>query len=340
MKLSNGSGSARVMQGAHRVAAKGRVYWYAWRGGPQVWAGAAGAEEAAAEEIFEGWRDVVRGRAAKGTVARLVADYRGSPEFASLAASTRSLYHGFLDQIAARFGPMSLDEFNGRVGRAGIRDWRTSVTPRTADQVRSIIGAMATWARQTDQAERDFYPTADMRGLYSAPPQRSWTRAEIDRAMAGLPPHLSRVVALALNTGLRRSDLCAITWAAIDWDAGVMRWHTTKGRKFRRLAVIDLTPALRWALERCPRGEAVTVLTNSRGRPWKPTGLATSLDKALDALQIEGRLHGLRRAAATHLAAQGLSSREIARRLGWSEAEAEAMTATYVDEEERLAHGS
>jgi integrase len=279
----------------------------------------------------------VRQRPAKGTVARLVIEYRSSPEFAGLAPSTRNLYRAFLDRIGKRFGRMSLDEFNGKEGRAGIRAWRNEdgVTPRTADQVLTVIGAMATWARQADKAERDFYPTVDMPQRYVAPPQEAWSKEDVDRAMTGLPPHLSRVVALCLNTGLRRADLCALTWSAIDWDAGVIRWHTSKGRKKRRVAVIDLTEPLLMALKRCPRGDAVTVLTNSYGLPWKPTGLATSMDKALTRLGIEGRLHGLRRTAATHLAAQGMSSREIARRLGWSETEAEAMTATYVDEEAR-----
>lgn len=333
MRLDGKSGSARVLQGAHRVKAKGRVYWYAERGGRQIWAGRIEDEADAEEEIVEAFLDLRRGRPAKGTVARLVGDYRGSVEFAGLAASTRALYHGFLDRIEARFGGLGIEEFNGRKGRAGIRDWRTEVTPRTADTIRTVIGALARWARQTDRAERDFYPCADMATRYSAPPQSAWPKEDIDKAMTHLPPHLSRVIGLAVNTGLRRTDLCEITWSAVDWDAGVIRWHTSKGRKKRRLAVIDLTPALRMALKRCPRGGAVTVLTNSYGHPWKPTGLSSSLDKALAALGIEGRLHGLRRAAATHLAAQGLSSREIARRLGWSEAEAEAMTATYVDEE-------
>lgn len=334
MRLGDKSGSARVLTGAHRVKARGRVYWYAFRGGPQIWAGRLEDEEAAIDEITEAFLDLRRGRAAHGTVARLVSDFRTSVEFAGLARSTQALYHGFLDRIEARFGAMGLAEFNGVKGRAEIRAWRASSTPRTADQIRTVIGALARHARQTDRADRDFHPCADMPTRYVAPPQSAWPREDIDTAMTHLPPHLSRVVALALNTGLRRTDLCALTWSAVDWDAGVIRWHTSKGKKRRRLAVIDITPALRMALKRCERSDAVTVLTNSYGRPWKPTGLATSMDKALAKLGIERRLHGLRRAAATHLAAQGLSSREIVRRLGWSEAEAEAMTATYVDEEQ------
>jgi hypothetical protein len=49
----------------------------------------------------------------------------------------------------------------------------------------------------------------------------------------------------------------------------------------------------------------------------------------LTPLGITARLHGLRRLAATRLAQQGKSSRQ----LGWSEPEAEAMAAVYIDDE-------
>jgi integrase len=95
---------------------------------------------------------------------------------------------------------------------------------------------------------------------------------------------------------------------------------------------MSLTPALRAALRRCDR-TALTVLTTSAGRPWTPDGLANSMALALKRLGIPHRLHGLRRSAALQLARQGLSSLQIARQLGWSESEAEAMSALYVDAE-------
>lgn len=339
--------SGKKLVRAHRVVLKGRdrVYWYAWRGGPQIWASAIADEDL--DAIAVAYDEEVNERAARGTVARLVQDYRRSPEFLALAPSTRILYGDFLDRLADKAGALSIDEFNGKEGRERIRDWRGDVSPRTADQVRAVIGALSTWARQNDQADRDFRPVADMPALYTAPPQHVWTRDDVGNAMTKLPPHLSNVVALALNTGLRRGDLCAVTWASVDRDAGLLKWYTGKGAKHRRQAMIPLTGALRMTLDRCkaftprprskkrpkPPPEAVTILTNVYGLPWKPTGLSSSMDKALADIGVTGTLHGLRRASATHLAAQGLTSRQIARQLGWSEAEAEAMSAIYVDEE-------
>lgn len=331
-----------AMPGAHRIEHKrrGRVYWYARRGGPQIWSGATGEEIAAADQIQEAYRDEVMQRPAGGTIARLIMDYRKSAQFAGLARSTRALYHQFLDEAEQRLGGLGLKEYASGAGRKIIREWRDEAapaSPRTADQIKSVVGAFTSWGRQEDRLPADCKPTADMPRLYSAPPQLAWTRAETALAAFLLPAYLSDVVRFALETGLRRTDLCKITWAAIDESAGIIRWHTTKGRKHRRLARIRLTPSLKATLRRIKTRndtEIGTILTNSFGKPWKPTGLHTSLSAALDKLGIDKRLHGLRRAAATHLAGEGLSSREIATQLGWSESEAEGLAAIYIDEEE------
>lgn len=320
-----------VLPGAHRVAAKARVYWYAWRGGPQLWAGKACDEVDSALEIAQAYIDQRRGQPALGTIARIVQAYRVSDDFRNLAATTRALYHPFLDKIEKRLGSLNAAEFGGRRGRDLIRAWRAEITPRSADQVKTIVGAVTSWARRNDLLPSDCRPTADMRALYRAPPQRAWTRAELDLAMSSLPAHLANVIALAVNTGLRRGDLTRVMWSAVDDAAGVLRIYTHKGLEHRRVAVIRLTPALRATLARIPK-IALTILTNTRAQPWTVAALDTALDRGLSKIGITARLHGLRRLAATHLAAQGLSSRQIARQLGWSESEAEAMSAVYIDD--------
>jgi integrase len=332
-RLQNGSGV--VLPGAHRVVARGRVYWYAWRGGPRLWSGPAEDESAAAVDIARAYVDERTQRPAEGTVSRVIREYRMSPDLAALARTTRHLYLDWLDRADARFGAMSAREFAGRPGRAALRAWRdelAATSPRQADQARLIVQVISRFGRRADMLPADCAPAADMPALYSAPIQPPWPAEAIERAASRLPPHLSRVVAIAVNTGLRRTDLCALAWSHIDSDAGMIRLGTSKGRKHRRLAVIPLTPPLRAALALCPR-TSTQVLTTTHGHPWTPSGLGHALDRALSAIGIPHRLHGLRRTAATRLAAQGFSSRQIARQLGWSEAEAETMTAVYVDDE-------
>lgn len=325
-----------MLPGAHRVKAKGRVYWYAFRGGPQIWSGRAEDEEAAAPEIARAWLAERRQEPAVGTVAHVVRLYRMSPDLAALSPETRALYHPYLDEVETRFGDLSAREFGGLEGRSRLRKWRDELaerSPRSADQARAMVSRVASFGRERDLFPSDCEPAKDMKRLYVAPPQPPWPQEAIDKAMTGLPLHLSNVVAVALNTGLRRADLCALSWSHIDESAGLVRLWTSKGRKHRRMVTIPLTPALRASLARCPR-VATTVLTTTAKRPWTPDGLANSLAAALDDLGISHRLHGLRRSAAVHLARQGLSSLQIARQLGWSESEAEAMSAIYVADDQ------
>ena len=321
---------------------RGMVYWYVRRGGPQFWQGTLAEEAAQAAHIAQLFHEEIRLKPAHGSIARLIHEYRLSADFQQLARSTKDLYHLFLAQAENRLGHLSAEEYQSK-GRQIIRDWRAEVatkSPRSADQVKSVVGAFTSWARREDHLPAGCNPCADMAKLYTAPPKEAWTRSEIALAIFMLPGHLSDVVRFTLHTGLRREDLTKIPWTAIDEAAGVIRWHTSKGRKHRRMVLIRLTPALKATLRRIKmRGhiDVGPILLNSYGRPWKATGLATSMAAALGALGITKRLHGLRRSAATHLAAEGLSSREIARQLGWSESEAEAMSAIYVDEEAALA---
>jgi integrase len=326
-------GSGIVLPGAHRVVAKGRVYWYASRGGDLLWRGAPEDEAAHAVAIASAYVAARDERPAPGTVARLLDDYERSADFAALSAQTQALYKPYLREAKARLGRVALKQFGERVGRDAIRKWRAEAsTPRVADQIRTVLGAVASYGRREDVLPASCKPCADMRPAYRAPPQPAWTEAALQLAMTRLPPKLAAPIALAVNTGLRRGDLVALTWAAVDEGAGVIRWRTSKGARFGREAIIDLTPELRATLDRCDRSK-LTVLTNTKGKPWTPDGLHNSLTAELDALGIKYRLHGLRRLAASRLSAQGLSNGQIARRLGWSEGEVARMLATYVDPE-------
>lgn len=330
-------GSGVSLPGLHKPIVNGRMYIYAWRGGPKIWSGPPEDEEANAEEIVKAWLAEKTPGPARGLVGRLIHDFELSPEFQALAAPTRALYSYVLRLAHDRIGDLTLGEFGAEKGRAAIRKWRTEAaeeSPRTADQIKCVVGALATWGRRADILPADCKPTADMKRLYCAPPQEHWTREEIALAASSLPAHLSVVVLLCLYTGLRRADLCSLTWSAVDDRAGMIRLVPSKGKRRGRIVRIKLTPPLRALLDQLRSNRrSVQVLTTSHGTPWTPTGLQSSLSVALDAIGIDKRLHGLRRAAATHLAAEGLSSRQIAQQLGWSEAEAEAMAEVYVDEE-------
>jgi integrase len=139
---------------------------------------------------------------------------------------------------------------------------------------------------------------------------------------------------------LRRADLAKITWKAVDFESGKIRWYTSKGKKKRRLAVIRLTPQIRATLERIGKKDSVTILNTALGRPYAaPGAMGTCFGDAMRKAGLKGTLHGLRRFAATNMSRQGHSSRELAKWLGWAEADAEDMASIYVDDEQATDNG-
>lgn len=330
------NGSNLVLPGAHRVQARGRVYWYAWRGGPRLWSGPIAEEAGAAVEIARQYVQARDTRPAIGTVARVCTAYLASPEWARLAHDTKRTNHEWVDHVRARFGAMSGSELAnaGADVLAWIEEIEQRRGARAADRAKLVLSRICSWARAPARKllPRDCRPTEGIEGRYRAPVQHAAPLAEVHDAIARLPERLSLALSLALNTGLRRMDLVALDWAAVDWRSGRIVWATSKGKRLRRKVVIPITPALRATLERAEPRAVGPVLRSTTGEGWSVHGLSHALRAALPALGYKWSLHDIRRACATHLASQGWSSRQIARVLGWSESEAEMMAATYVDE--------
>jgi integrase len=325
----------------HRRAAGFAIYWYAWRGGPQIarFAGetldeAEDAERDGAGEIAKGYGDARCTAPPAGVMARVVADYIAHPAYQSLRKATKATYRVWLDRINGEFGHLSEREITPEA----VGAWRRKVLEkhgaRAADHALRIFSRVCSFGRHPERRllSGEFRPHAGFEALYRAPPQHGWTPEAIARLPQLTPVPVRHALLLAYNTGLRRADLVELPWSAIDHERGVIRWVTSKGRRRGRRIVIPLTPALKVTLAQIPK-RSTQVLTNKHGRPWTVNSLAHAVTMALRAHGVAGSLHGLRRSAASQLAAQGLSSRRIARVMGWGENDAEAMAAIYVDEE-------
>lgn len=341
---TNSTRSGVTLPGAHRVIrqrANGfAIYWYAARGGAVIgrfWgetlAEAQDAEIDGVVGLVVAYRQARNETAAEGLFARVVSAYMEHPAYTDLRPATKATYRVWLTRMREEFGACSEAEITSEA----VGKWRKEIFAkhgaRAADHAIRIFSRVCSFGRSPERKlfSPTFKPVEGFETLYRAPPQDAWPRKDLEK-IAQLPPRIADALMLALNTGLRRADLVEIPWSAIDEERGVIRWVTSKGRRKNRRIVIPLTPALRATLARIPK-KAPTILTNKWERPWTVHGLAHALSVALVAAGIKGRLHGLRRATATHLAGQGLSSRKIARQLGWSEGDAEAMSAIYVDDE-------
>src|SRR5688572_16418014 len=120
------------LKGIAKVTAKGRTYYYAWRGGPRL-SGEPGSAEfiASYQEAHERHR-----RPDDGRFRSLVILYKASDQYAGLAQSTKRNWGPWLDRIADYFGELRVAQFDRPEKiRPIIRRWRQRYadTPRSAD---------------------------------------------------------------------------------------------------------------------------------------------------------------------------------------------------------------
>jgi integrase len=325
-----------------------RWYVYAWRGGPLIHKAegvrpkiTAAISDAAAEARKAGRAE--QGRAA--TIATLIEGFRGSPEFAKLARSTRTSHATWLARIAEAFGDAPLAAFEDRRIRADVLEWRDQWAdkPRSADAAMQTFSRLLSWG--FDRGKLNTNVVKGVGQLYDA--DRSdviWEAADFDRIAKVASVEVNEAIALAAFTGLRRGDLVKLPWDAIGEHAIVWKTAKSRGRNLATVPLMPETKALlirireRHAAEMAAKPEAKrrplpeTVLANSRWQSWTATGLGSRFDDAKKAGGLDKHLHDLRGTFVTRCCIAGLNDREIADIVGWDTKDIAAIRAKYADQ--------
>ncbi len=317
------------LKGIAKVTAKGRTYYYGWRGGPRL-RGEPGSPEfhASYNEAIESRRTPEPGR-----FKSLIVLYKAGADYKKLAASTVKNWAPWLDRIADYFGELRIAQFDRPEKiRPLIRRWRNQWAdrPRTADFGMQVLSRVLSYA--VDPLGRIAgNPCEGIKHLYSG--NRSeiiWTDADIAQLKKSCSADIAHAVELAAHTGLRLGDLIRLSWSHVHVDTITI---TTGKSKHRREAIIPLYDALRNILANIPRRSTV-ILTNSRHRPWTLDDLGSSFNKAKIAAGIAERdlhFHDLRGTAATRFYIAGLSERVIAEIMAWEEEHVARIIRRYVD---------
>lgn len=320
------------MSGLHIVSRrlKDGLRWhvYAWRGGPHIHT-QDGQKPVIGPDLLDKAAQARqdRGRAAPHSLAWLVGAYRASPEFATLAASTRRDYQLWLDRIEGRFGTAPLAAFEDRRMRAVIMAWRDNwaVQPRSADKATVMLSTLLGWALQRGLLAINV--AAGVPHLHRA--DRSeiiWTAEDWEAIAVHASRELMNALRLASLTGLRLGDLVALNWT----DVGAKSIAVMTAKRKRR-AVIPILPELAALMEGLGEREG-TVLKNSRGGSWTENGLGTVYQRAKTKAGIAVRIHDLRGTYVTWLAMRGLTDEEIGRIVGWKPSKVGEVRHRYVDE--------
>lgn len=318
------------LKGVYRVTAKGRTYWYAWRGpGAPRLEGEPGSEDFL--QSLQAARSS-RGRADRSRIRGLVADYRRSPEFKDLADKTRSSWTPWLSRIEEHFGKLSIAAFDRPLIRVAIRKWRDERRehPRTADMALQVLSRVLSYAVAEGRLTTN--PVPGIPRLYANDrSQVIWTAEDLAALAKVASPEVLWAARLAALTGLRQGDLLRLTWTHVGKLA--IEIPTGKSRR-RKTTLIPLYPALEQLLAEIPR-RAVTVLTNTRTLPWR-TGFGASWQQAIKDAGVDKHFHDLRGTACTSFYLAGFSIREIAELMTWSEENVERLIDRYVKRDELL----
>lgn len=328
------------------------TYWYAWKGGPRL-PGSPGSPE-----FMAAYNDAVAERRAPktDTLRSLAILYKQSPEFDGLGATTKREWTRWLDVIMDDGGPLAIgglpfDALDDRRVKAEILAWRDQWAdrPRKADYGIQVLSRVLSWGM--DRGLLALNAAAGIRQLYTSNrADQIWTTEEIERyAAAAKSPEVGFIVRLACLTGLRREDLASLCWSHVGDLAIIKVTKKSRGKKTAVIPLLDDTKDLLEEIRAQQRRrytelaetaakkkrpapiECLTVLSNTRGKPWSLDGLEHQVVDAKAEAGIDKHLHDARGTFATRLRMAGLTAAEIADILGWEEDRVQRLLAVYVD---------
>jgi integrase len=317
------------LKGVFKVTAKGRDYWYAWRGpplGPRL-TGTPGSPEFHASYVEA--HEALRAPDTERFYSLIVA-YRASVEFNNLAPVTKKNWSPWLDRISEHFGDLRIAQFERpQKIRPIIVRWRnmSAKTPRAADMGMQALSRVL--AHAVDPLGKlASNPCDGIKRLYrSNRADIIWTDEDIATLKRVCSSEIAHAVDLAAHTGFRLSDIVRLSWSHIGELEIAL---TTSKSRHRQTARIPLYDALRNVLADIPKRSTV-VLTNSLGRPWTANTLGSTFSTVKGAAGLSKlHFHDLRGTAATRFYTAGLPGHVIAEILGWEGEYVSRMIRLYV----------
>lgn len=309
-----------------------REYYYAWRGGPLLKDENGLPLKPNDPRFFVAYTDAHRNRTApsQGTMQSIINLFRSSSAYATeISDKTRTSYNRYLRLIETAFGDMPIEAVESRNARGEFKAWRDSMAdkPRTADYAWTVLARVLSIAKDRGKISINVCERGGR--LYEADrAENIWSAEDIAKFCAVASKELQFALLLALWTGQRQGDLLRLCWTNYDGTAIRLRQSKTKkrvtipvGKPLR--AALDATKASAMADDKT---KALTILTNSRGKPWTEDGFRASWGKAFTKAGLgDLHFHDLRGTAVTRLALAECTVPQIAAITGHSLKDVEAI---------------
>lgn len=241
-----------------------------------------------------------------GSVKRLIADFKGSPEFDKLADKTREYHVLQLDRLAP-VGQLAADGLELKHILA-LRD-KLRATPRTADQFVAVVRRLYSWAVKRGLLKIN--PVVKYEEINDGTSYRPWTPEEMASFEASNPPTwMLTAYMIARYAAPRRGDVLALTRANYNGETLKFRPGKTKRTAPNELEV-PVHERLKAYLDDL-RIDVGLLVPAPDGKAWNPSHFSNTLRAHLnDAGLTDIHFHGLRHTCATSLAEAGASEREI-----------------------------
>ena len=336
------------LKGLKIARAKGRLYVYAWRGGPRLLA-PIGSPEFLAE--YAKAIESRKARPAADTIAGLILEFRASRDFRALAPATRADHERAFVSILSAFGDAPVAAFADPRIRRDIRKWRDGERERgggasaesgdgaartasgdsgdrAADKRVASLSRLLAFALAEGQIAVN--PCAAIGKRYRREPDPSpVSEADLARALddPSADEDVRRAIRVMARSGLARADAASLAWSHVKADR-----IDKRRQKSRQRAQPPMTPALAEALAQCPRVPGVLTVLTHKGRPWRADGLGKKIAEVFRRLDLDHSSHDLRATYACHLMALGATDEEAAESLGWSLETVRGIRRHYVDD--------
>lgn len=313
-----------------RQKARGKTVWYVRKGdGPRTRI----RGDYGSEEFMAAYRAAVAGldapkpvKDAAGTLGWLIARYRESLAWTSLAMSTRRQRENIFVHVLETAGAKSYKA----VTRKAVIDGRER-RKDTPAQARNFLDAMRglfRWALDAELVEVD--PTASVSNPKKpkGPGFEAWTETDVIKYRKTWPLGTRERVWLEsiLNTGLRRGDVVQLGRQHLrrlrvvkeSGDVVEVRAFVTKTEKsgYSTEVVIPLLPDFEAAIDAGPCGD-LAFICGERGNPLTKESFGNVFRQACDKAGVKKSAHGLRKLIATRMANAGATVAELEGALGW-----------------------
>jgi integrase len=341
MRWTSGSVVRVNLKGVHRVRMKladgrTREYHYAWRGrgAPKFWDSASDVKMGSPEYLAALAACARETSAAAGKFRQAIINFMDSAEFTRLAPRTqadmrKSFFHAG-NGIDKKFGGAPMGAFNDPRIRAAALEWRDSIGGKVGDDRIRHLQRVVGFALDRRLISQNHL--RDIKSVYkSNRAEIFWLPTEVEAFRKKAPPHVWRILAIALETGLRPGDLVLLSREHVH--------KTPQGRRIviwtqkrKRLASIPVTTRMGDLIDATPAGQE-RLIVNKAGKPYKHEnylGDAVSEWRGKSKVRAELRLYDTRGTAATRLLEAGADLKEIATHMGWSLKHAAEVIERYV----------